>query len=213
MPRNVASRTKPNARKANRRIKKKPPLANSTAVKKVNGNSRYRPEYADQVTKLCMLGLKEDELAEAFGVSANTITNWKNRYPSFLVAMRAGKVLADAEVAGSLYKNATGFTVEATKVFLDKETKTPIYAPYLEYHRPDAQAQRYWLNNRQRGLWRERSELTGADGEPLLQRLVQMTDAQRLQEAIALIGAARQRIEEARGAGVVIDVQGEEIEA
>ena len=122
---------------------------------------------------------------------------WRSQHPEFLVAMRAGRLMADAEVAGSLHKRAVGFARPAEKIYYDKDTKEAVRVPYDEYYPPDPQAARFWLTNRQRGLWAERHELTGAGGEPLVQRLEAMTDAQRLAEAVALVATARQAIAQA----------------
>lgn len=172
--------------------------------------SSYRAEYADQVRKLCLLNARvtDVEIADFFGVDERTINRWKRRHADFCQSIRAGKILADAEVANSLHKRANGFSVKATKVFLDKDTKQPIYAPYVEHH-PDTQAARFWLMNRQRHLWAERQEITGAGSEPLLQRLAQMTDAERLAEAMQLIAEARQVIAQAEAEGMTIDVEDE----
>ena len=75
---------------------------------------------------------------------------------------------------------------------------------------PDTNAARHWLNNRQRDKWRERQEITGADGDPLF-RLRQMTDEQRVQEALALIQEARKALDDAKEAGLITDADYEEV--
>ena len=66
--------------------------------------SSYRPDYAAVVEKLCLLGARDADLARAFDVSESTIDNWKAAHPEFLAALKAGRELADAEVANSLYR-------------------------------------------------------------------------------------------------------------
>ena len=55
--------------------------------------------------------------------------------------------------------------------------------------------------NRQRHLWTERREITPADGDPLLQRLANMTDAQRIAEAALVLEQFKEQVRIAREAG------------
>jgi hypothetical protein len=126
--------------------------------------SSYRVEYADQAKKLCLLGFTDKEMAEFFGVCEATIYNWKNDYPAFLEATRAGKAVADAEVASSLYRRATGEHVIVEKAFKgnDGNYVTMELKTYIE---PDTNAARLWLLNRRPENWRERS-VTEIKGDP-----------------------------------------------
>lgn len=110
----------------------------------------YRPEYCEQAEKLCLLGHTDRELAEFFEVVEATIYNWKNEHPEFLEAIKRGKQVADANVAQAMYKNACGHTVAG------------------EYYPPNPTSGIFWLKNRQPKKWRERQELTGADGAPII---------------------------------------------
>jgi len=55
--------------------------------------------------------------------------------------------------------------------------------------------------NRQRHLWTKPQEITPADGEPLFQRLANMTDAQRIAEATLVLERFREQVRIAREAG------------
>lgn len=57
----------------------------------------------------------------SFGAQPPSINHWRHRNADFCQSLRAGRILADAEVANSLHKRATGFTVEATKILYDKD--------------------------------------------------------------------------------------------
>lgn len=126
-------------------------------------DSLYQPEYAEQARKLCLLGATDQELADFFEVSVATIYNWKNAHPAFLEAIRAGKVKADAEVADSLYKRATGEHVEIQKL-VKKEDGTFEAIKYMQYLPGDPQAALKWLQNRRSNDWREKQhvELSGS---------------------------------------------------
>ena len=55
----------------------------------------------------------------------------------------------------SLYQRAIGYDYDAVKIFLDPDTKKPIYAPYREHVHPDTVACIFWLKNRQPKEWRD----------------------------------------------------------
>jgi hypothetical protein len=123
-------------------------------------DTRYRPEYNEQARKLCLLGYIDAELAEFFGVCEATLNNWKSQFPAFLESIRAGKAVADAEVADSLYRRATG-----EEVVVEKAIKNPdgsYEAMRLKQFVPgDVTAQRLWLLNRRKVSWRDKVEHEG----------------------------------------------------
>jgi len=122
--------------------------------------STYRPEYAEQARKLCLLGYTDEELAKFFGCATATIYNWQKQHPAFLEAIRAGKVVADAEVADSLYKRATGEFIQAEKIVkVSKDGQDQYEAVrYKQYIPGDPQAAFRWLLNRRRQDWTDKTE-------------------------------------------------------
>jgi hypothetical protein len=129
--------------------------------------SDYRPQYAEQARKLCLLGLIDAELAEFFGVSEQTINAWKHANPEFLDAIQKGKLLADADVAGKLYHRAMGYEHEDVDIrVIDSQV---VMTPVTKYYPPDTGAAIFWLKNRQRGKWRDKveNEITGSEGGPI----------------------------------------------
>jgi hypothetical protein len=80
-----------------------------------------------------------------------------------------GKEVADDRVERSLFNRATGYTYDATKVFMPAGAKKPVYAPYREHVPPDVTACIFWLKNRRKDQWRDRQdhELTGPGGNPI----------------------------------------------
>lgn len=134
--------------------------------------SAYREEYDEQARKLCLLGATDVELGEFFGVSEVTINAWKTAHPEFLKSITHGKQIADAEVADKLYHRARGYSHEAVKIFMPSGAEVPVYAPYTEHFPPDTAAASLWLRNRQPKKWRDRQEVTGADGGPIASEVV-----------------------------------------
>lgn len=126
----------------------------------------YKAEYADQALKLCRLGATDKELADFFGVSEQTVNAWKHRHPDFLESLKAGKGLADAEVADKLFRRATGYEHKAVKIVADAKTGAEHQVQYTERYPPDTTAAIFWLKNRRPDLWRDRIDNThsGPDG-------------------------------------------------
>lgn len=129
--------------------------------------TEYKPEYVEQVYKLCLLGARDREVAEFLGVAESTINLWKQEHPEFSESMTAGKAKADAEVAHSLYRRALGYSHPAVKIMQDKGAV--IVEPYTEHYPPDTAAASLWLRNRQPDKWRDKidHELSGKGGGPM----------------------------------------------
>lgn len=135
----------------------------------VEGRGRptlYDPETSPQLAhKYALLGLNEAEIAAALEVDDKTLSAWKRRYPEFAKQLADGKLIADAEVANSLYMRAKGgLRLPAVKIFLPKDKDEPVYAPYEEVLAPDVNAARLWLTNRQPRFWRDRREVEVSGG-------------------------------------------------
>ncbi len=129
-------------------------------AKPIGCPTKYRAIYDEQAFKLCLLGLVDSELADFFEVEESTINNWKKEFPSFLESMNRGKKIANAEVAASLYKRATGFErPDSVKIFMPANASKPVYAKYTEYFPPDASAAFRFLLNREPDKWRDKREV------------------------------------------------------
>ncbi|SFN24663.1 hypothetical protein [Nitrosomonas communis] len=99
-------------------VTQKPSKSNHVAIKEVlkkvlkklpvGRPTLYKEEYAEQAYRMCLLGAIDVELANFFGVNKDTIYEWKKVYSEFSVSIKKGKMIADAEVAFSLFKSATG---------------------------------------------------------------------------------------------------------
>jgi hypothetical protein len=114
--------------------------------------SLYREEYADQARKLCLLGATRTEIAGFFEVSESTIDNWQKEHPAFLGAIREGKIQADANVADSLYRRATGEFVQMERIVKNSAGEFEAVR-YKQFIPGDPQAAFRWLLNRRRQDW------------------------------------------------------------
>ena len=120
--------------------------------------TEYKEEYNEQVYKLCLLGAIDKEIADFFGVEEKTLNNWKIKHPEFLQSIKEGKEKADAEVAKSLYKRATGYKKKSIQ-FATFRGEITDREEYIEDIPPDTTAAIFWLKNRKADVWREKQEI------------------------------------------------------
>ena len=127
-------------------------------------NNKYRPEYAEQTHQLCLLSATDQDIADFFNVSRDTIKNWSKQHPEFDTARRTGKLIADAEVVHRLYQRAIGCQVKKQKVLSNGDI-----VEYIEELPPEIRAIEYWLTCRQRDKWssKQKIELSGDAENPL----------------------------------------------
>jgi Zn ribbon nucleic-acid-binding protein len=128
----------------------------------------YKTEYAKQAYNYCLLGATDEDLASFFDVTETTINNWKESNVEFFESVKAGKEVADAKVAQSLYKRATGYKHKAVKIF--QVNGEPLIVPYVERYPPDPTSMIFWLKNRQKKKWRDKVEhgVTDSDGNDVV---------------------------------------------
>jgi hypothetical protein len=129
--------------------------------------SAYRPEYAEQAYKLCLLGATDKKLADFFGVSEQTLNAWKMAHPKFLESMTDGKERADAEIAQALFHRAKGYS--HPEVDIRVVASEIVQTPLVKHYPPDTQAASLWLRNRQPAMWRDKVDLehAGPGGGPI----------------------------------------------
>lgn len=146
-------------------------MAKETNKKNKGGRpSSFKPEYVKQAYKLSLLGAKDKELADFFGVSEVTLNAWKKEFPEFLKSLKEGKEEADIKVVESLYKKAIGgHKIKETtfeKVVLpnmaDDDIAQEVYKKKVieKEIAADTTAQIFWLKNRQPDKWRDKPQET-----------------------------------------------------
>jgi hypothetical protein len=124
--------------------------------------------------------LTDTQIAGVLGITERTLNAWKVD-PEFLSALKKGKDQADRLVVDGLFVRAQGYSItEVTRESVvtakgvdgKPDTVELRIAKVVEKHVPaDVTAQIFWLKNRQPKDWRDRREITGADGAPLLEAI------------------------------------------
>ena len=138
--------------------------------------TKYKEEYCEQAYKLCLLGATDAKLADFFVVNEDTINKWKIDYPQFSESLKRGKDDADAVIAQSLFHRAKGYSHPEDKIFNDDGSAMVV--PTTKHYPPDTTACIFWLKNRQKDKWRDKteSEITGANGADFVIKIKRKND-------------------------------------
>ena len=119
--------------------------------------TEYRPEFAEQAEKLSLLGATDMQMSDFFGVAESTFHLWKHTHPEFSEAIKVAKEVADRNVERSLYRKALGYEFESEKVFCFEGGI--VRAPIREIVPPSDTACIFWLKNRKKDVWRDKSDI------------------------------------------------------
>lgn len=120
-------------------------------------HSLYDPKIIPQVAKLCDLGATNDQIADFFGVSTDTLEDWTVRHEELAEVMRIGKAPADNRVERRLYERAVGY--DYVEEVVAKSPEGPVVLQVKKHQPPDIAAMKIWLLNRKRHEWSDRREI------------------------------------------------------
>ena len=99
-------------------------------------------------------GLIDEQIAINIGVSYSTFRDWKKKFPALSAALKNGKEVVDRQVENALFKSAVGFIYEEETV-----TNAGDVVLVKKYSKPNTTAQIFWLKNRKRNQWTDKSEV------------------------------------------------------
>lgn len=133
----------------------------------------------DFVRKCARMGLSDIELAKIAKVTERTWNNWKQAQPEFFQSLKNWKDEADNIVEASLYERAKGYSHPEDKIFIDNGQ--PIVVPTVKHYPPDTTACIFWLKNRKRAEWRDRTEVDNTHKIDSLDKLLDEIDGNRWQ--------------------------------
>jgi hypothetical protein len=118
--------------------------------------SSFRDEFVEQGRKLAQFGATDREIAQFFEVDEATIYRWKHTHSEFCEALKTGKDASDERVVQSLYRKAVGYSFDSEKVF--QYEGVIIRTPTVEHVPPSDTAAIFWLKNRRREEWRDKTD-------------------------------------------------------
>lgn len=99
-------------------------------------------------------GLIDEQIASNIGVSYSTFREWKKRFPALSAVLKKSKDVVDRQVENALFKSAIGFEYEEETV-----TNAGDVVTVRKYSKPNTTAQIFWLKNRKRNQWTDKSEV------------------------------------------------------
>jgi hypothetical protein len=117
---------------------------------------KWQTDISYRVYHLCLLGLTNQDLAIALGMSLSSMEKLMRTDEDVKAAALKARQIADSMVAKAIYKRATGFYYEDTHVSVIKDRDgepTVITTPVRKYQHPDTGAAIFWLTNRQPEFW------------------------------------------------------------
>ena len=150
-------------------------------MKNAGRPTSYTPDHARTARLIYETGATDEVVARILGVHVETLRRWRDRYPEFDEAARAGKTVADDRVLFSLYRRAVGYDYTETKAYMPHGAKEPIMVDVTRHKAADVRAAMQWLRQRLVGDW---ADNRGRDHNADL--------ADRLAEALANVEAWRE---------------------
>ncbi len=130
----------------------------------------YKEEFNKQALFLTKLGAIDIDLAEFFGVSRQSISVWKEKYPGFIKALNDGKMSADKQVEQSLFRRANGYSHPDEKIFCFEGEI--IRADTTKHYPPSEVACFFWLKNRMPEKWRDKPVGDGDNDSDIAEALL-----------------------------------------
>ena len=116
--------------------------------------SQFPKGQMSAIKKLVLMGATDDDIAEAFEVTKQTVNNWKKKHPQFFDSLKDWKLEADAKVEQSLYQRAIGYSHDEDKVF--NNNGEALIVPTEKHYPPDPTSAIFWLKNRKPTQWRDK---------------------------------------------------------
>lgn len=136
--------------------------------------TEYKPEFVQTTQKLCEGGATDQDVADALEVDVRTLYRWKGKHPEFCQALKLGKEPANERVKHSLYHRAVGFRYVEQQTIKVRDSDGNEHVELVEVEKvvpPDPTSGIFFLKNRMPEEFRDRQEITGADGKDLIPEL------------------------------------------
>ena len=135
-------------------------------------------ENLEAVEMWAKMGMSEKQIAGNLNISYSTFREYKKRYSALFDALCRGKEVADEAVENALYKRCLGYDAietKATKVsevyYDDRNNKCQrenVTTTEVIRHIPaDPAAQKFWLINRKKEMWKDNPHKVENDKEIL----------------------------------------------
>ena len=138
--------------------------------------SSYKPEYAKIARALLSKGSTAVEVADSFGVTVQTLWNWRNTHQEFFEAFFELNENFDNRVEHALGMRAVGYDYDDVKVFNNNGIPTIVH---VRRHMPaDVNAAKFWLAARS-DKWRIKEEVEVSGDEAFKELLIGMANKKK----------------------------------
>jgi hypothetical protein len=108
----------------------------------------------EMIYKLALMGATVRQVADFLGLTTRAVELWvQHRKEGFIEAWNRGKIEADMNVAGALYRKAIGYEYEERVTIKGKDGNMLREEITTKQQAPDAFACLKWLQVRQRESW------------------------------------------------------------
>ncbi len=128
-------------------------------------NTNIEP-YLEEIEKDIADGMTETSLAAKYNVSYDMWARYKEEWSAFSDAIKRGNRRLDKAVENALAKSAKGYFVEEVDQVFDGKG-TLVSEKKKRYIPPSQTAQVFWLKNRCKDTWKDRSVLDVEEGVSL----------------------------------------------
>ncbi len=124
--------------------------------------SVYKPdEHPPAIRILAGKWMPQREIAEEFGISPSTLTEWLRDHPELSAQYKLGREDCTDRVERSLEERANGYKHEAEKIVVARGVVKRVKV--VEQYPPDPTSMKFWLTNRRGKEWAEKSTITIGD--------------------------------------------------
>lgn len=103
-------------------------------------------------------GLTEEQITHNMGISRETLSQWKKKYPDISDTLKRGKEVVNLQVENALLKRALGYEYEEVSEKYESGTLTEKKVIKKQVI-PDTTAQIFWLKNRRPDRWKDKQDV------------------------------------------------------
>ena len=102
-------------------------------------------------------GSSDKEVARRLGIAADSLIEYKKRFPEFSECLKNTRAYVDGQVENALLKRAIGYDVEevAQEIYSDGSKHVKKIKRHIP---PDITAMIFWLKNRRPEKWRDKPQ-------------------------------------------------------
>ena len=144
------------------------PKAQTPPPRKPGRPSKYPTIDLERVEMYAAGGLTKYEIADAVGISIDTLMVYQSEYPEFSAAIERGRRRDIAQVEDALHKVAKGYTFHEEKLQYDNQVGKWARETALKHVPPDTKAALAILQHAETGSWRPKAEVEHSFPEPLV---------------------------------------------